>query len=205
MLSDVRHFLCYEIKRKEKQQAKYLSLNASREVENHNENKVKSVNSRSPFFEIYHQREYECHRSLGLRVWLNDKKNLTRYTCLCPPSFYGDQCQYQNQRVSLTIKFQTLSDSLSTLFAIIISLIDDSEQRIIHSHEQFTYLSIRDCKSKFNFYLLYSTRPKNQTKTYVIHIDIYEKLSLSYRGSLLFPMKFPFLPVHRLSLIAVIP
>ncbi|CAF4848680.1 unnamed protein product [Rotaria sp. Silwood1] len=206
MLSDVRHFLCYEIQRKEKQQPKYLSLNASREVvENHNENKVNSVNSRSPFFEIYPQREYECHRGLGLRVWLNDTKNLTTYACLCPPSFYGEQCQYQNQRVSLTIKFQTLSDSLSTLFAIIISLIDDGEERIIHSHEQFTYLSSRDCKVKFNAYLLYSTRPKNQTKTYLIHIDIYEKFSLNYRGSLLFPIKFPFLPVYRLVLIAVIP
>ncbi|CAF4392432.1 unnamed protein product [Rotaria sp. Silwood2] len=58
---------------------------------------------------------------------------------------------------------------------------------------------------KFNIYLLYSTRPKNQTKNYAIHIDIYEKISLTYRGSLLFPIIFPFLPVHRLAYIVVIP
>ncbi|CAF4735492.1 unnamed protein product, partial [Rotaria sp. Silwood2] len=114
-------------------------------------------------------------------------------------------CQYQNQRVSLTITFRVLSDSWSTLFTIIISLIDDSEERIIHSYEQFTYLSIRDYKIKFNIYLLYSTRPKNETKNYAIQIDIYEKLSLTYQGSLLFPIKFPFLPVHRLVYVVDIP
>ncbi|CAF2964940.1 unnamed protein product [Rotaria sp. Silwood2] len=151
------------------------------------------------------QHELRCHRGFDLRIWLNNEKNLTTNTCLCPPSFYGDMCQYQNQRVSLTIKFRVLSDSWSTLLAIIISLIDDSEERIIHSYEQFTYLSIRDCKIKFNIYLLYSTRPKNETKNYAIKIDIYEKISLTYRGSLLFPIIFPFLPVHRLAYVVDIP
>ncbi|CAF3689724.1 unnamed protein product [Rotaria sp. Silwood1] len=88
--------------------------------------------------------QHRCHRGFDLRVWLNNEKNLTTNTCLCPPSSYDDQCQYQNQRVSLTIQFQTLSDSWSTLFAIIVSLINNSEERIIHSYEQFTYLSTRD-------------------------------------------------------------
>ena len=136
---------------------------------------------------------------------MNNKNNLTNNTCLCPPSYYGDQCQYQNQRISLIIKFRALSDSWQTLFAIIILLIDDSNERIIHSYEQFTYLSMRDCKIKFNIYLLYSTRPKNSTKNYSIHIDIYEKISLTYRGSLLFPINFSFLPVHRLAFIVDIP
>ena len=105
----------------------------------------------------------------------------------------------------MTVKFRALSDSWSTVFAIVISLIDDSEERIIHSYEQFAYLSIRDCNIKFNIYLLYSTRPKNQTTNYAIHIDIYEKVSLNYRGSLLFPILFSFLPVHRLVYIIDIP
>ncbi|CAF4887398.1 unnamed protein product, partial [Rotaria sp. Silwood1] len=109
--------------------------------------------------------QHRCHRGFDLRVWLNNEKNLTTNTCLCPPSSYDDQCQYQNQRVSLTIQFQTLSDSWSTLFAIIVSLINNSEERIIHSYEH----------------------------------------SLIYRGSLLYPIKFPFLPVHRLAYIVTIP
>ncbi|CAF2528161.1 unnamed protein product [Rotaria sp. Silwood2] len=48
-------------------------------------------------------------------------------------------------------------------------------------------------------YLLYSTRPKDHKKKYSIHIDIYEKMSLAYRESYLIPLKFPFLPVHRVA------
>ncbi|CAF3975438.1 unnamed protein product [Rotaria sp. Silwood2] len=204
--SDVEQFLCHETKEKRKQQIKYFSFDRiNKFVENQTNNVTKPVFSSSSMIEISHQYKPRCHRGIDLRVWLNNEKNLTTNTCLCPPSFYGDICQYQNQRVSLTMKFRALSDSWSTLFAIIILLIDDSEERIIHSYEQFTYLSLRDCKIKFNIYLLYSTRPKNQTKNYAIHIDIYEKISLTYRGSLLFPIVYPFLPIYRLAYIADIP
>ncbi|CAF0846582.1 unnamed protein product [Adineta steineri] len=154
---------------------------------------------------IVHHDQYRCHRGLPLRIWLNQEKNLTNITCLCPPSFYGNICQYQNQRVSLTMRFQAYSDSRRTLFALVITLIDDSDKRIIHSHEQFTYLYVNDCQKKFNVYLLYSTRPKNDTQNYSIHIDIYDKTSLNYRGSLLIPIKFPFLPVHRIAVHLNIP
>ncbi|CAF4405138.1 unnamed protein product, partial [Rotaria sp. Silwood2] len=158
--SDVEQFLCHETKFKIKQQIKYFSLDGmSKPVDDQTKNIIKLKFSSSSHIEMSDQHELRCHRGFDLRIWLNNEKNLTINTCLCPPSFYGDMCQYQNQRVSLTIKFRVLSDSWSTLFAIIISLIDDSEERIIHSYEQFTYLSIRDCKIKFNIYLLYSTRP----------------------------------------------
>ncbi|CAF4370898.1 unnamed protein product, partial [Rotaria sp. Silwood2] len=204
--SDVEQFLCHETKLKIKQHVKYFSLKGmSKSVQDQTQNSIKSKFLSSSHIEKSHQHELRCHRGFDLQIWLNNEKNLTTNACLCPSSFYGDMCQYQNQRVSLTIKFRVLSDSWSTLFAIIISLIDDSEERIIHSYEQFTYLSIRDCKIKFNIYLHYSTRPKNETKNYAIQIDIYEKISLTYRGSLLYPIIFPFLPVHRLAYIADIP
>ncbi|CAF4744066.1 unnamed protein product, partial [Rotaria sp. Silwood2] len=154
---------------------------------------------------IFQLHQNNCHRGFPVYIWLNSKNFLKNETCFCPPNYYGDQCQYENQRVSLTIQFRALSDSWSTLFAIIILLIDDSDERIIHSYEQFTYLSTRDCKTKFNSYLLYSTHPKNHTKNYAIHIDIYEKVTLIYRGSLLYPVTFSFLPVNRLVHIGIIP
>jgi len=151
----------------------------------------KSVIPVVPIVKLPGQDRPRCHRGLHLRVWLNDKNNRTIETCLCPPTFYGDRCQYQNQRISLALKFRASSDSWQAPYAIIILLIDDSNERIIHSYEQFTYLSIRDCKIKFNVYLIYSTRPKNSTKHYAIHIDIYEKVSLNYRASLLLPIAYP--------------
>ena len=153
-----------------------------------------STQSQSNPVDIPHQPD--CHRGLFLRIWSN---NSTTNTCLCPPAFYGNQCQYQNQRISLAIKFQTSLHIWRIPFAIIISLIDDSHQRLIHSYEQFTYLAMKDCNIKVNLYLFYAKRPKDSTKNYSIHIDIYEKLSHLYRGSLWFPIDFSFLPVHRLA------
>ena len=150
----------------------------------------------------YVQHQPDCHRGLFVRIWSN---NSTTNTCLCPPAYYGDRCQYQNQRISLALKFHASSDSLQTPFVILILLIDNSEQRLIHTYEQLTYLAIYDCNIKFNVYLYYATRPKDRTKTYSIHIDIYEKLSLNYRGSFYFPIEFSFLPVHRLAYIINIP
>jgi hypothetical protein len=64
---------------------------------------------------------------------------------------------------------------------------------------------VNHCKTKFDIYLLYATRPKNSTKQYKIHIDVYEKISLTYRGSILLPVHFPFLPVQRLAFLVDIP
>ncbi len=61
---------------------------------------------------------------------------------------------------------------------------------------------MRDCHYKFNVYILYSARSKNFSRRYSIHIDIYEKFLLKFRGRLLFPINFQFLPVHHLSFIA---
>ncbi|CAF4431036.1 unnamed protein product, partial [Adineta steineri] len=64
-----------------------------------------------------------CHRGLDSRVSSDNDENLTNFTCLCPASYYGHTCQYQNQRVSLTIRFQAFYDSWRIPFTIIISLI----------------------------------------------------------------------------------
>ncbi|UJR07374.1 hypothetical protein I4U23_011660 [Adineta vaga] len=149
--------------------------------------------------------EAHCHYGLGIRVWQDEVNNISTIICFCPDSLYGNYCQYQNQRVSLTLNFQALSDSWQKPFAIIILLIDNSDEQIIHSYEQFTYLSVRDCQKKFNNYLLYSTQPKDPKKKYAIHIDIYDKHFHTYRGSLLYSIPYSFLPVHRLSFKVNIP
>ncbi|CAF1136461.1 unnamed protein product [Adineta steineri] len=64
---------------------------------------------------------------------------------------------------------------------------------------------MKNCQTKFNMYLLYSTRPKNQSEQYSIHVDVYEKLSLAYRGSLLVPIPFNFLPIQRIAVLLSIP
>ena len=143
-----------------------------------------------------------CNYGIGMKVWLN---NSTETTCLCAANYYGDRCQYQNQRIALSIQFRSLSSSIRTIFTIIISLIDDSQQRIVHSYEQITYVSIRDCRQAFHMYLIYGTRSKDFSKNYYLHIDFYDRILMEYHSSILLPIKYKFLPVHRLVFVIEIP
>ncbi|CAF1434089.1 unnamed protein product [Adineta steineri] len=208
LATDVEKFICSISTSVSKAPIKYFTVNGFHES---SENKVIYENEQINVIILNNSKPIpllnnsRCHRGLDLRVWLNKLSNRFTSTCLCPPTYYGKQCQFQNQRLSLAIAFRAPAQLRQIPFIILIVLIDNTNQRIIHSYEQFTYLSIRDCNIKFNVYLLYSTRPKRMNRTYSIHIDIYEKISLMYWGSFLYPVKFLFLPVHRLGFILDIP
>ncbi|CAF1674597.1 unnamed protein product, partial [Adineta ricciae] len=128
------------------------------------------------------------------------KNENSSLACFCPPNYYGNFCQYQNQRVSLTLTL--LSMSRSAIYSIFIKLIDDdNNQQEINSYEQIMYVPKSECGQPFNVYLLYSTRPKRLSKNYSIHIDVYDKSSLKYIASWYFKLEFAFLPVNRLAVL----
>ncbi|CAF1517044.1 unnamed protein product [Adineta ricciae] len=201
ILRQRRLILCQHLMVKREEFRKYFSLKETNALP------INTLISTEKSFQplSFFQLQGLCHRGLPLRIWLN--KNKSQIICLCPHSYYGSTCQYQNQRVSLNIKFAVLlSDNQQIPFEIIIYLIENNYQRIIHSSQQFVFLFMRDCELEtFNNYLLYAKRSKNHTENYSIHIDIYEKSSSIYRGSFFFPIINSFLPVHRLNLALYIP
>ena len=138
-------------------------------------------------------RAWYCYR--GILVY---EGTLDKYRCFCPPSYYGDQCQYQSQRVSLTIQFrkETAPDQRA-VFHIIAMLMDSSHQ--IHSYDSIIYVPSRDCNMKHNIYLLYQNRPKDALKNYTIRIDVFNKTDLVYYMSWFLKIPFAFLPVNRIS------
>ncbi len=71
-----------------------------------------------------------------------------------------NQCQWQNQRINLTIEFVygTITNA-SFIFEIVIMLINEQEE-IEPYDEQIIYVPARHCRTKFNIYLLYPDRPK---------------------------------------------
>ncbi|CAF0982244.1 unnamed protein product [Adineta ricciae] len=205
---DIEKFFCYSSMYIFKKPSKYFKIDGF--DQSWKEEIIKNETIQYDFSHDYSSSilqfdQARCNRGADLHVWLNQSSNSYINTCLCPPSHYGNQCQYQNQRISLALRFYVSSDSWKTPLAILVLLIDDTNQRTIHSYEQLTYLSVRDCKIKFDFHLFYSTRPKDSQRNYSIHIDIYEKSSQKYRTSFLYPVKFSFLPVHRLAFIVNIP
>ena len=134
-----------------------------------------------------------CHRGLSI-IFRNGSEE---QKCLCPPSYYGDRCQYQNERVSLTLRIETEGD-WRVIYTIVVTLVD--EDGMIQSHDQIYYIPMIDCfLFKFNLNLLYRSRPKNSSKNFTIEIHAFNRQSLNYHGSWTFPLEFPFLAVHRLA------
>lgn len=173
-------------------------------VTTHNHIPSTSQRERPPDFRNYDYNDpakQSCHRGIPVRAFVGNQSHTNR--CFCPPAFYGNFCQYQNQRVSLTCQLRAEFD-FRTVFTLLIKLIDDTEKKT-ESFDEIQYLGIRDCNTKFNIYLLYSRRPKNTSKNYSIHIDAFDKKTLSYRASWLFPVMFNFLPVHRMAIKLLIP
>ena len=212
-MTDFERFLC-SLTDERIQPVPPLSLRYSRiypdEIENSNEttyivsNRQTNIHRHDiEFIYLGKDEKWYWHCNRGLNLVVRYGNNNSQKRCLCPPSYYGDRCQYQNQRVSVTLQVRVSSD-WQTLFAIILLLIDDDEQ-LINSYDQIQYLSIRDCDIKFNNYLLYSTRPKNISKNYSVRLDVFDRHSLNHRASWLFPIKFSFLPVHRLAIQITIP
>jgi hypothetical protein len=145
---------------------------------------------------IDNQADIFCNR--GFPIYSRYSQGIA---CLCSPAYFGNRCEYQSQRVSLTLEFRTIQ--WRTLFTFVMMLIDDNTN--INSYEQVDYLAVRDCRKKFNFYLLYSTRPKYHNLTYYVRIDVYDKMKMEYYVSMLYPVRFSFLPVYRLSLQVNVP
>ena len=139
-----------------------------------------------------------CYR--GFPIFLS---NTTTLFCLCSPDSYGNRCQYQNQRVLVTVQFAVEAD-LYTVFAVLFLLVDPETEEV-ESHEQLQYLPIRDCRAKFTFHLLYHTRPKRPTTNYLVRIEIYDADNLQFRDSWIYSLRFAFLSVHRLAIQVFIP
>ncbi|CAF1525356.1 unnamed protein product, partial [Didymodactylos carnosus] len=156
-------------------------------------NKLSNVENRIvPFF--------NCHRGIPI-----ESKEGNR--CLCPPSYYGDLCQYQSERLTIYLQIETSSDDdyHETAFKFLISLMSEEQNNttlIVVDSEEILHFPYKHLSLfKHLFYLNYPSDKK--TKQFYVRIDsfIVTTTSVQYHLSWYYSVQFSFLPVNRLALI----
>ena len=101
------------------------SLIKSRENITHIDSVLKVVRK-----EIDFRRAWLCNRGIAVTVGSQEDEE-----CFCPPSYYGNRCQYQNERVSLTLQFhKECAPIYYGIYEIIVKLVDNDH--VIHSYDQ---------------------------------------------------------------------
>ena len=130
----------------------------------------KSNTSSEKHFNKYNVRLHGyCNRGFYLLV-----KNGTLPVCFCPPSFYGDQCQFNRRRITVRFRLDRFHlSNIPPVLHILVSLIYN--QTMIVDHTTRVVIK-KDFALKHNLHLLYS-RPK-LNGSYSVQFEAYDGLRL---------------------------
>jgi hypothetical protein len=130
------------------------------------------------------------------------------FYCLCPNEYYGDRCQFQRKRLSVTLQLRTTSllETHLSIFKIVIMLVRNTNPTTILSHEQIMYTPLRYCLPTYVVHLLY---PINESLhlsiNHTVHIHAFIAQTLLHRKSWQFPVPFEFLPVNGMAKRLIVP
>ena len=167
-----------------------------RSIERHS---IPNFSNNAPYDHLW---LWRCNHGLYVRHWLGN--NNFDYKCFCPSNYYGELCQYQSQLVSFTAKVRSLNASI--IYAIIVTLIDDSDDhQEINSYHQFSFRISSTYRDSINAYLTYLTQPNNSSKNYSVRIEVFNRISLTYLASWHLTIPFSFLPIYHMTITLYIP
>lgn len=128
------------------------------------------------------------------------KKNGSSKACLCPPGYYGLRCEYQSERVVVTLRIDTPSvlighENQHNFLRIIASL---TLNDVVVHHESILHESVM----KMMFYLNYPLLPPKQHGNWTVRIDAFLVTTndVHFLEAWNFPVPFVFLPYNRLVL-----
>ncbi|UJR06563.1 hypothetical protein I4U23_010847 [Adineta vaga] len=145
---------------------------------------------------------FHCHRGILIR----EKQN--HDFCLCPPSYFGNRCEWQSERITLSFDSEILKSTVDSnvIYRMIFYLVNEYERRVL-DFETLLYAPFIHSTLKHIIYLKYPREyllrsPQNrQIERISIYVDAYivTRTSVKYSISWYFPVLFPFLPVNRLA------
>ena len=130
-----------------------------------------------------------CNR--GFYLIGRDRSDLR---CFCPPSYYGDRCQYDSRRVTVLVLFDRWHrEDIPVMINVLVALIHNNSQ--IVDHQIFPDFA-RDYFERYHLYLLYP-RPR-LPGPYSVRFEAYHSLQLLALWE--YPISpLDFLPVFRLA------
>ena len=114
--------------------------------------------------------------------------------CLCPPSYYGNACQFQADRVTIVMQIdpQPSVYDLHTSILTFLVRIDGTthHERVLHFHHEQGLLK----------HIVYLLTPKDK-RPISVRIDAFlvTPTHVQHKTAWLFDVPFPFLPVNRLA------
>ncbi|CAF1210266.1 unnamed protein product [Adineta ricciae] len=141
-----------------------------------------------------------CNRGLIIKKRFNET-----FQCFCPPSYYGLRCEYQSERIIITIQMdipislkrnQNQQTSLRLIACLMLN-----ETCLYYEH----ILQARSMKH--NIYLTYPRPPpKSSNVNWSIRFDIYyvNQYNVDYKASWLYYIQYSFLPFNRLVLYLIL-
>jgi hypothetical protein len=145
-----------------------------------------------------------CNHGIHVRSIINPPG----FYCLCPNEYYGDRCQYQRKRLTVTLQLRTTSllENHLSIYKIVIMLVRNTIPATIISHEQIVYTPLRHCLPTYIVQLLY---PINESLilsiNHTVHIHVFLAQTLIHRISWQFLVPFEFLPVNRIVKELIVP
>ncbi|CAF0789078.1 unnamed protein product [Adineta steineri] len=169
--------------------------------------------------EIEIQLSYLCNR--GFPLWSPDTMS---YRCLCPPTFYGLQCQFFSDRISVITHLDLPTFPVNSSARLVTVAASLYFRNVVMDHHIFHVNPLLETNKpiKHRFYLLYSrsieflnhkkSRYFNRTDIlhdhpYDVYFDIFvltenatEQIGFSYH-----PIYFDFLPAFRLATVLKFP
>ncbi|CAF0712089.1 unnamed protein product [Adineta steineri] len=129
---------------------------------------ISAVLRQSPVSSSFALRGY-CNRGF----YLIDSNHSTPH-CFCPPSYYGDRCQYDRRRITVLVTFDRWHrEDIPMIFTVLIVLIYNTTRIVDH---QFFSDVASEFAEKHHYYLFYP-RPR-LPGVYSVRFEAYHSLQL---------------------------
>ncbi|CAF1371545.1 unnamed protein product [Adineta ricciae] len=142
--------------------------------------------------------------NLGFPIYGIDNKTIE--SCLCPPAFYGERCQYQSNRIILTYRIDVPGYLENQMLKFVFFLYNTNTTEIV-DYDEIVFLPLRTTfqPTKHYIYLVYSQkdiRNRQNGMIYAVHVNAYFVTisNLEFKCAWLFdiPGHMNILPVQRI-------